>query len=139
LRYDFDYGSLELMTLFNSFIYFSTTFKSEELAILLVVITTLLLSEQIWLAEILNFIPFSNLLIFAICIFYYTMTLFTLFVSMSIIIYFFDELLVVILSLDFSFWLELFMTLWISEILLGDSFGKVSLILMILLMLLLEV
>ena len=30
------------------------------------------------------------------------------------------------------------MTLWISEILLGDSFGKVSLILMILLILLLE-
>lgn len=72
------------------------------------------------------------------CILDCAITLSTLFVSIGIIICFLDELLVIMLSLGFSLWLELFMTLWISEISLGDSFRKASLILIISLMLFLK-
>ena len=52
--------------LFNSLIYFSTAFKSEVTATLLVVIITPLLSEQMKLVDTSNFIPFRSLLIFNI-------------------------------------------------------------------------
>ena len=52
------------LTLFNSFMYLSTMFRLEDVATLLVVTTNFLLSEQMKLAEILDFIPFKSLLMF---------------------------------------------------------------------------
>jgi len=70
--------SFKLMS-FNSFIYFSTMFRSKYVVVLLVMTTRELLSEQIKLAEIWDFISFKSLLMFAMCAFDYTMTLFALF------------------------------------------------------------
>ena len=113
---------------FNSFMYFSMMFRSENVAILLVMTINFLLLEQIKLVEI-------SLLMFAMCIFDCIITLSTLFAPMGMIIYFLNEYLVIILNLGLFFWLDLFIISWISKILLRERFEKMSLILKISLML----
>ena len=81
---------------FNYFMYFSMMFRSENVAILLVMTTNFLLLEQIKLVEIL-------LLMFAMCIFDCIITLSTLFAPMGMIIYFLNKPLVIILNLGLSF------------------------------------
>jgi len=54
-------------------------------------------------------------------------------------VYFLKGPLVVMLSLGLLFWLELLITLWISETLSVESFRKMFLILMISLTLLLDI
>ena len=66
---------------------------------------------------------------FDICILDCTITLSVLFVLMKIIICFLDGSLVVIFNLDFLFWFELDMILWVSEILFVESFENIFLFL----------
>ena len=61
----------------------------------------------------------------------------TLFIPISITICFLDSFLVIISILGLFFWVS-FMIFWISEILLGESLGKASLILKKFLMLFLR-
>ena len=82
---------------------------------------------------------FKSLLIFKTWALALVITFSKLLDPIKIITCFLDNLLVVIFSLGLLFWLNLFMTLWISETLLGESFGKVFLILIILLILLLDI
>lgn len=72
----------------------------------------------------------------ATCIFDYTITLSTLFVSISIMICCLEGSLVIILNLGLLFWDNLFIIPWISKTLSRESLGKISLILKISLMLL---
>ena len=62
---------------------------------------------------------------FDICVLDCTITLSILFVIMEIIICFLDGSLVVMFNLDFLFWFELDMTLWVSEILSVESFKNI--------------
>ena len=103
-------------------------FKSDIVAILLVMIMIPLILDQIKSTETFDLIPLRSLLILTIYAFDYTITLPTLFVSIEMITCFLKRPFVVMLSLGLSFWLDLLMMLWISEIWFTQSFGNTSLI-----------
>ena len=115
-------------TSFKLFTYFSMIFKSDIIAILLVMTMIPLILDQIKSTETSDLIPLKSLLILTICIFDCTITLSTLFVLIEMMTCFLKRPFVVILSLGLSFWLDLLMMLWISEILSTQSFGNTSLI-----------
>lgn len=83
-RYDFDWGSLELIISNNNFL----IVRIDEI------------SRNFW---------FNSLLMLVIYRSGYTITLFTLLIPIEIIICFLEESLAIILSLGLSFWFSLFM------------------------------
>jgi len=91
------------LTLLRSFMYFLMMFKLKIVAILLVVISSLLLSEQIKLTKISDLTLFKSLLTLDIWTFAFAITLSTLFDLIGTIICFLDRLLVVILSFGLAF------------------------------------
>jgi len=131
-RYNLDWESLELMILestsFRSLIYFSIISRLEAIATLLVVISSLLLLDQMKLMKISDFIPFKILLMLEIWAFAFTITFLELFDPTETIICFHKRPFIVMLSLGLLFWFELLITLYISEILSAESFGNISLI-----------
>jgi len=83
------------LTSFSFLMYFYIILRSDEKAILLVFITIPLLSECMKLTEILDLIFLNCLLILAMCVFDYTITLSTLFDPIYITICFLERCLVV--------------------------------------------
>jgi len=88
---------------FKLFTYFSMIFKSDIIAILLVMTMVPLILDQIKSTETSDLIPLKSLLILTICIFDCTITLSTLFVLVEMMTCFLKRPFVVILSLGLSF------------------------------------
>jgi len=111
----------------NDIYIFSMILRLSEKETLLVIIVRLLLSAQIKLAMILDFMSFSILLMFATCLLNRTMN----FVKLAWLIrtrtYLLDSHLEIMLILGLSF-LGSLMTLWTSSIFEDDRPGKFSLI-----------
>ena len=130
-RYNLDWESLGLMILestsFRSLTYFSIMLRLEAAATLLVVMSSLLLLDQMKLMKILDFILFKILLMLETWAFAFTITFLELFDPIEIIS-FFKRPFIVMLSLGLFFWFELLITLYILEILSAESFGNISLI-----------
>jgi len=132
LRYDFDWGSLgesiclasiqrELLT------YFSITYRSEGLAILLVEITISLLSLQIKLAIMFDLMLLSNLLILTTWVLESLTKLFTLSMLMGTMTYLHEDSLIVILKCGLGLLLSLII-FWTCLIFLFWRLGNASLI-----------
>ena len=119
------------LILFNFLMYFSIMFKSEVATTLLVVMIIYLLLEQMKSANTSDFTSFRSLLIFKIWKFAWETIVLEFFLLISMIIYFLENSLVVILNFGLSFFLLLLATLCILIILLEDKLGNVSLILRI--------
>ena len=87
-----------------------------------------LMLEQIKSTETSDFILLRSLLMLATFAFDCTITLSMLFIPIGKIICFLERPFIVMLSLGLPFWLDLLMTLWISEILSRESFRNAFLI-----------
>ena len=98
-------------TSFKFFIYFSMVFMFEADTTLFVVIIISLLLEQIKLAQISDLIPFSEQKIFDMYTLDHSITLYTLFKLMRIIICSLDSLLIVMFTLGLLLWFKLDMIL----------------------------
>jgi len=138
-KYDFDCGSLGLIMLLEStsfkfFIYSLTMFKSEITTTWLVVIIIPLLSDLIKSTTTSNLMPLRNLLMLMTWTFDQAITLSALLELIGMIICLHKKPLVIMLSSGFPLLSKLLMILWISKILLEESLGKESLILIISLM-----
>ena len=114
-------------TSFRSLTYFSIMLRLEAAATLLVVMSSLLLLDQMKLMKILDFILFKILLMLETWAFAFTITFLELFDPIETIS-FFKRPFIVMLSLGLFFWFELLITLYILEILSAESFGNISLI-----------
>jgi len=95
--------TLLILTSFTFLIYFSMILRSEAVATLLVVITIPLLSAYIKSAIMLDLISSSNLLILAICLVDFSIILSAFCELISIMTYFLERSLVVMLILGLSF------------------------------------